>query len=138
MTAIARSHASVANRLTRLLVPGLRDRAVVAVQNPVALGDLSEPQPDLVVVRPRADFYATAYPRPGDLLLVSEVADTAGNWDRRVKRPLYGAAGVPEAWIVDVAGRVLEVALEPAGDLHRRIVQAGVGTTVRHRRRSPT
>jgi Uma2 family endonuclease len=130
MTPIGSMHASIVNRLTRLLVSGLGDRAVVAVQNPVVLGDLSEPQPDLAVLRPRADFYAAAHPRPGAVLLVIEVADTTGSWDRRVKRPLYAAAGVPEVWIVDVADRVVEVALEPAGDLYQRVVQAGVDTAV--------
>ena len=52
------------DRLTRVLLPGLGDRAVVAVQNPGVLGDLSEPQPILAVLRPRADIYAAAHPAP--------------------------------------------------------------------------
>jgi len=67
---------------------GLGERAVVAVQNPVVLSDVSDPQPDLAVLRPRADFYAAEHPRPDDVVLVIEVADNAASWDRRVRRPL--------------------------------------------------
>ena len=57
----------------RLLVTGLGDRAVVAVQNPVRLSDISEPQPDLAVLRPRTDRYSESHPGPGDVLLIIEV-----------------------------------------------------------------
>jgi len=130
MTPIGSPHAATVKRLTRLLVTGLSERAIVGVQDPVVLSDLSEPQPDLVVLRPRADFYAEAHPRPEDVLLVIEVADTTGRWDRTVKRPLYAAAGVPEMWIVDVTARVIEVALEPAADGYRSIRQLGVADAV--------
>ncbi len=130
MTPIGSPHASIVNRLTRLLVTGLGERAVVAVQNPVVLSDLSEPQPDLAVLRPRADFYAAEHPRPDDVVLVIEVADSTASWDRRVKRPLYARAGVAEVWIVDVTARVVEVALEPTGDGYQRVHPFGVDATV--------
>ena len=96
---------------------------MVAVQNPVVLSDLSEPQPDLAVLRPKVDFYGAGHPRPDDVLLVIEVADTTGRWDWTVKRPLYAAAGVAEVWILDVTARLVEVALEPAADGYRSIRQ---------------
>ena len=130
MTPIGSQHASTVKRLTRLLVTGLGDRAVVGVQDPVVLSDLSEPQPDLSVLRPRADFYAGGHPRPNDVVLVIEVADTTGRWDRTVKRPLYAAAGVPEVWIIDVNVGVVEVAVEPAADGYRSIRSVGVGETL--------
>jgi Uma2 family endonuclease len=129
MTAISSRHASIVNRLTRMLVAGLGDRVIVAVQNPVVLSDLSEPQPDVAVLRPRADYYASAHPHPEDVLLVIEVADTTGSWDRSVKRPLYAEAGVPEVWIVDIGEKVVEVALSPAADVYQRVVQVGAGMT---------
>jgi len=102
----------------------------VAVQNPVVLSDLSEPQPDLAVLRPRADFYGAGHPWPTDVLLVIEVADTTARWDRTVKRPLYAAAGVAEVWIVDVTARVVDVALQPGEDGYRNIRQIGVRETI--------
>src|SRR5262249_37944553 len=63
------------------------------------LGEHSEPQPDLVLLRRREDFYAGADPGPGDVLLVVEVADTSLAYDRDVKMPLYARAGIPESWL---------------------------------------
>lgn len=107
MAPIGSRHAACVHRLTRLLVTRLGDRAIVSVQSPVRLGNLSEPQPDLAVLAPRPDFYAGAHPGPADVVLVVEVADTTSAWDRDVKVPMYGRAGVAEAWVVDLgAGAV--------------------------------
>jgi Uma2 family endonuclease len=65
------------NRLTRLLPGVLAGRGMLSVQNPVRLDDCSEPEPDVVVLRPRADDYQTATPCPADVLLLIEVADTS-------------------------------------------------------------
>lgn len=109
MTPIGARHAACVNRLNRLLVEALGDRAVVSPQNPVQVGHWSEPQPDIAVLRPRPDFYAERLGEPADVLLLVEVADTSGAYDRSVKVPLYLAAGVPEVWVVDVAGAVVDV-----------------------------
>jgi Uma2 family endonuclease len=69
----------------------------VWVQNPIRLGERSEPQPDLALLRPRGDFYASGHPGPQDVLLVVEVAETSADADREVKVPLYARAGVLEA-----------------------------------------
>lgn len=114
-TPIGSPHAGCVNRLNRLFTSTLGDRAVVAIQNPIALGSHSEPQSDLVVLRPRADFYAGGHPEPGDVWLLVEVADTTLAFDRTVKGPLYARAGIPEVWLVDIAGQAVEVHRRPSG-----------------------
>src|ERR1051325_266182 len=101
MPPIGSRHASCVGRLTRLLVPALRDRAFVYVQNPVRLDELSEPVPDLAVLKPRPDDYSTGHPRSGDTLLVVEVSDTTLSYDRGRKLPLYARQRVQEVWIVE-------------------------------------
>ena len=127
MNPIGISHASIVDRLTRLFVRGLGDEVWVRVQNPVRLSDLTEPEPDITLLRPRADSYSTGHPRPEDVVLVVEVADTTLRWDRSVKRPLYAAAGVPEVWIVDVGGGVVEVATGPGPEDYAAVRQATQG-----------
>src|SRR5918996_5359356 len=73
MTPIGSRHAACVNRLTRIFAGGLGDRAVIAVQNPVHVSDLSEPRPDLAVLEPRGDAYDAADPRPENVLLLIEV-----------------------------------------------------------------
>jgi Uma2 family endonuclease len=70
-------HAAIVKYMNRLLTVVLQDRAIVGVQDPIRLGDRSEPQPDIAVVRPRDDYYREAHPDPGDVLLLIEVADTS-------------------------------------------------------------
>ncbi len=109
MAPIGREHAGTVNKLTNLLAHALHGRAIVAAQNPVVLGDHSEPQPDLAVLRMREDYYSKAHPGPADILLLIEVADTTVRYDREVKVPLYARHGIPEVWLIDLKERRLEV-----------------------------
>ena len=115
MAAVGSRHMACVNDVTRLLIIGLGDRAIVSIQNPVRLSSGSEPEPDVAILRPRPDRYRTALPRPEDVLLVIEVSDTTLRYDRDVKLPLYAAAGIPEAWIVDLEGCRILVYRAPAG-----------------------
>lgn len=98
-------HAAAVRLLDRRLTLAVGDAAIVSCQLPLRLSDSSEPEPDLMLLRPRADFYAAQHPGPGDVLLLVEVADTSLDYDRRVKLPLYARHGVPEVWIVDLENR---------------------------------
>lgn len=121
MAPIDSRHAGCVNRLTYLFVSRLGMRAVVAPQNPIEVDDYSEPQPDLVLLRPRDDFYSKSHALPGDILLVIEVSNTTLRFDVGRKTELYLAGGVPEVWVVDVNAEVVHVAT-PAG---RRAVPRG-------------
>ena len=109
MTPIGSDHARGVRRLTALLTSQLRDVAVVDVQNPLRLGSLSEPQPDLTVLTPPLSRYDDRLPTAADVLLIVEVSDTTLRFDRMVKAPLYARHGVAELWIVDVQGEAVEV-----------------------------
>jgi len=121
MTPIGPEHAGCVDTLTRLLSRRVGDAAVVRVQNPMVLGTQWEPQPDVALLKPRADGYRTAHPGPGDTLLVIEVADTSGGSDRDVKIPLYARAGIPEAWLVDLANDLIEVHRQPGLEGYREV-----------------
>lgn len=113
MSPIGTRHAVCVKRLTRLFVLRAGDRAVVSVQDPIALDEYSEPQPDVTLARPPLDAYLVSHPAPGDLLLVVEVADTSLAWDRGTKAPLYARAGVAETWVVDLAAERVVVLTDP-------------------------
>ena len=113
MTPIGSAHAACVDRLLVLLQRCLEDRGILRVQGPIRLDAHSEPQPDLAVLKPRADFYASAHPTPGDVLLVVEVADTSTRYDRDMKLPLYARAAIPETWLVDLLNERVEVFTQP-------------------------
>ncbi len=115
MSPIGSRHIAFVNNLNQLLVMRLAGRAVVSVQNPVALDEQSEPEPDLAVLRRRAN-YKHAEPATEDVLLLIEVADTSLRYDRSVKLRLYAETGIPEYWVIDASAELIEVHRGPGPD----------------------
>jgi Uma2 family endonuclease len=113
MAPIGSRHAAVVKRLNALLTRAVGAQAIVSVQDPLRLGDHDEPQPDLALLRPRADYYAEATPAAADTLLVVEVAQSSVAYDRDVKLPLYAQHGVPEVWLVDLDAALLHICRAP-------------------------
>ena len=77
MLPIGSLHAALVTAVALWLMLAAADRALVAVQNPLRLDAVSEPQPDIAMLRPRADYFAAAHPGPADTLLVVEVAESS-------------------------------------------------------------
>jgi Uma2 family endonuclease len=125
MSPIGTYHIGTVITLTHSLVHAVGERAIVSVQNPVRLDDLSEPQPDFALLRPRPDFYRDAHARPSDVLLLIEVADTSLNYDRAVKRALYARHAIPEFWIVDLTSGEIEVCRQPKADGYAAVTRVG-------------
>ncbi|MBI3979349.1 MAG: Uma2 family endonuclease [Chloroflexi bacterium] len=121
MTPIGKRHLAAVDRLNDRSVRGLGDRVIVRVQGALRLREDSEPQPDLVLLRRRPDFYATVDAGPADALLVVEVAETTVQYDREVKVRLYAQAGIPEVWLVDLVARVITVYREPGPQGYRTL-----------------
>ena len=109
MSPMGTRHAACVTRLSHLLLPPAGDRMIVRVQLPIQVGEMSEPEPDIALLRWRDDFYADHHPMPPDVLLVIEVADTSLRHDLRRKAPLYVAGGIPEVWVVDLVAGALHV-----------------------------
>ncbi|MDQ2694404.1 MAG: Uma2 family endonuclease [Pseudomonadota bacterium] len=125
MAPIGSRHADLVEYLGDLLRYALPPELGVRRQNPVTLGAHSEPQPDLCVVRARALPYSQAHPQPEDILLIVEVAEHTLDYDRNVKLPLYARFAIPEAWIVNIPDRQVEIHTDPGQGgyqsiLHRR------------------
>jgi Uma2 family endonuclease len=120
MTPIGPPHQSIVDRLTMLMARRLGDRTIVRVQGPVGFVPLhSRPQPDLALLRPRDDYYATRVPGAREIFLLVEIMDTSAEYDRRRKAPLYARAGVRELWLVDIPAGVVDVLREPATEGYR-------------------
>jgi len=130
MAPIGSQRAGTVILLNRLLAKLAGEAVLVSVQNPIVAGERSVPQPDLALLRPRADSYTKSHPRPADVLLVIEVSDTTLAYDLGTKLPLYARAGIREAWVVDLAGREVRVFRDPAPSGYRTSFAAGPGATV--------
>jgi Uma2 family endonuclease len=124
---IGSRHAATVARLDRLLARAVGDQAIVWVSNPVRLSRLSEPQPDLMLLKPHSDDYAAALPSPSEVLPLVEVADSTLHFDRTEKIPLYSKHEIPEVWLVDLVNRRLIAYADPTveGYLTERVHEVG-------------
>lgn len=121
MPPIGSRHGSIGQFLDRLLDRALADRALVRNQLPVRLDNLSEPVPDLAVVKPRADRYARSHPTATDVFLIVEVSRSTLRYDTNVKVPLYARHGIPEVWIVDLKNNQFRTYRSPSDGCYRDI-----------------
>jgi Uma2 family endonuclease len=130
MAPIGSPHLSCVVGLTHLLVEAASGRWFVSVQNPIRLGERDEPEPDLSLLKAKPDPESQGPPTPEDVLLVVEVSDTTLSYDRNVKLPLYARAAIPEVWIVDLNGRVVEIHSNASSDGYRGSRSFGPGERI--------
>ncbi len=123
-------HQACVDRLVHWFVRALGDSAIVRAQGPIRLSERSAPQPDIAILRPRADFHAEGGPTATDVLLVIDVSDTTLAYDRDIKVPLFARFDIPEVWLVDLANRRVLVYREPTSEGYWRIREYGEGERV--------
>ena len=125
-----RRHVACTNRTTKRFIQAFGDRAIVSIQNPFVLDLYNEPKPDVVVVRPRDDFYESIEIAAEHAFLVVEISDTTLSKDRRRKLPHYARLSVPEFWIEDLKHDLLLVYREPAGNDYKTCLTLHRGDSI--------
>jgi Uma2 family endonuclease len=123
MASIGSHHASAVKRLNSMFTAALGASVIVAVQDSLRLGNRSQPQPDLTLLKPRADFYRDAHPTAEDVLLLIEVSDTTARYDRGIKLALYARHGVQEVWIVDLDNHMLRTYRNPVDGQYTEVME---------------
>lgn len=121
MSPIGNRHNACVDRLNTLLNLFFKGKAIVRVQGSIRLNDFSQPQPDIILLKGRDDFYASAAPTPADVLLIIEVADSSVDFDRRVKLPLYARASIPETWVMVLPKDLIEVHSQPLNGKYQKV-----------------
>ena len=131
MLPIGPFHANAVRRLSNFFARLGQGRWLVDVQNPVRLSSQSEPQPDLVLLRPLDEEFTQRHPTPDDVFLLVEVADSSVRFDREEKLPVYARAGITEFWLVNLVERKVEIYREPLPEgVYRLVVQARGGDRI--------
>lgn len=115
MAAIGSHHAGRLKRIIAALRSRLSDDVILAVQDPLELDGLRQPQPDVMLLRARADFYIDSHPTPADVLLLIEIADTSLDYDSTGKADMYSRAAIAEYWLVDLTRSMVLVHTDPTG-----------------------
>lgn len=127
MSPIGPYHGGLVKRLIRVLNAKSKARWMISAQDPLRLDEYSEPEPDIMLLKPAADDYTNRHPEPRDVFLLIEVSDTSIGYDQGQKLPAYGRAGVPEVWLLNLNEEIVEVYREPnfTGYASRSILQKG-------------
>lgn len=89
------------------------EQYVISIQDPIIIDDFSEPEPDIALLKYRADFYTESNPTATEVLWIIEVSDSTLRYDRTIKKELYAKANIAEYWIVNLVDRCLEVYRTP-------------------------
>ena len=116
MSAKRTAHTSATRRTASVLRDLLGNQAAIYTQDPIALDDNSEPEPDIAAVRIDPFDYATHHPTPSEVYLIIEVADSSLTFDREIKAKIYARSGIADYWVLNVGDRQLHVFREPAVD----------------------
>jgi len=114
MAAMKSPHAVAIDLVDAALKAVFGSGYTIRQQKPFVVSDISEPEPDVAVVRGSIRDYTDAHPAAAALLV--EIADTSVSYDRKFKGSLYAKAGVVEYWIVNLVKRQLEVYRQPVAD----------------------
>ena len=119
MPPIGSHHNGSVGGLDELLRDLLGKRVTILTQGPLMLPQFGAPQPDILVLKRRDDFYRSANPTAADVLLLIEVSDSTLVQDRDTKGPMYAAAGIPDYWIVNLVDSALLVYRRPVDGAYR-------------------
>ena len=132
MSPINSPHAGHVKRINALFTRLLGTQVIVSIQDPLAINDFSEPEPDVMLLKPQDSFYTDAHPQPSDVYLLVEVADSSIHIDREIKLPLYAQAQVTEVWIVNLTERQIEVYRSPSAGSYQEktIAKRGQHVTI--------
>ena len=127
MTPSGSRHAACVDRVTCLFYRSIQSPVSIRVQNPLRLSVYNEPEPDIVLLEQRLDFYEREHPAPDDALLLVEVSDASLMYDRQIKIPLYVRYGVQEVWLINLEKNNIEVYRNPSpqGYQNRQIISHG-------------
>lgn len=121
MSPVGPKHASHVKLFRALFGKSYGKKAVIGVQDPVALGDFDQPEPDISVLRPSEDFYLERHPGANEIFLLIEISDSTLERDREAKLPIYAKSGVPVYWIVNLVDKKIECYSNPQDDYYRNI-----------------
>jgi Uma2 family endonuclease len=124
MAPIGNRHGYAVDLLTARLCALAGERAIVRVQGALRLSNITEVQPDISLLKMRADRYRESQACGPDALLVIEVSDTTLRKDLHLKTPLYARHGVPEVWVVDLENDRIRFHRAPQGDRYRDVTSA--------------
>jgi Putative restriction endonuclease len=107
-------HDVTVNKVADVLMPILPSGWQIRIQSAITI-DSSEPEPDGAIVPGPPERYLSHHPRPQDIAVLIEVADSSLDHDREKKGKIYSRSRIPTYWIVNLVDDQVEVYSRPSG-----------------------
>jgi Uma2 family endonuclease len=128
---VGTAHQLCVQKILRL-APRIEERGCfLQAQGPIRIPAENEPEPDIAVVRGKAEDFAKRHPAPRDVESLIEVADSSLERDRTTKLRIYAAAGIRQYIIVNLVDEIIELYYGP--QLKERRYASGVKKVPRGR-----
>lgn len=109
-------HSTINDIVAANFIQILGNQACVRNQNPIWLDEFSEPEPDIVIAKPPINKYFEGHPKPEDILLILEIADSTLDFDRNTKSAAYSNAGIMQYLLLNVQDQAIEDYQKPGVD----------------------
>jgi Uma2 family endonuclease len=116
MSPIGPRHSAIVDRLSRYFNAHASKNSICRAQGSISLFGESEPEPDVVLLKYRDDFYEKALPTPDDVMLIVEVAESSRGIDLGAKLRLYAESKIIDYWVVDLTADTFIVHRDPVDD----------------------
>lgn len=114
MSPMKSPHATGIRRVLRILRKIFTAGYSVDSQLPMRFSDITEPQPDVAVIKGEIDDFTNLHPKTAALIV--EISDTTLRYDRTKKASLYAKNKIQDYWIVNVKDKRLEIFRRPIKD----------------------
>lgn len=116
MSPLTPDHNGHVDKVSRFFSRTIYDKTIIRTQGSIRATTISEPEPDITILRFAEHFYSKKQATSEDTLMVIEVAVFSVKHDRTVKKKLYAQAGIAEYWIVIPKKQIIEVYRDPEHD----------------------
>jgi Uma2 family endonuclease len=116
------AHAHRNTKAANILRTAVGIRAEIRDAKPITLIEqASEPAPDIAVIQPLDEIYATHHPYPENIFLLVEYAYSSLAKDKELKRKIYAKAEILEYWIVNLKDLEVIVHRDPVDGDYRSV-----------------
>lgn len=112
-------HAYYSDESGDYLTDLLGKRAKIREAKPITLGDNSEPEPDIAIVKPLGAVYLEHHPYADDIFWLIEYSDSSLRKDLESKAKIYARAGIREYWVINLQEGTLVVFSAPVDGEYR-------------------
>lgn len=114
MSPMNKPHATAIRKILSIMNAVFQKDYLIDSQLPMSFSKLSEPEPDIAVIKGKISDFIESHPQNAELII--EVSDTTLGFDRNRKASLYAKNNIQDYWIINLKDERLEVHRRPIVD----------------------